>query len=135
MIRDLSETLRKVLTDVTVTAPFPELAAATIVFDRPATGFNPTVPTIDLFLYDVRENLELRNNEPTIRRNGSQASITPPPRRIDCSYLVTAWPVGMTELPLQEHRLLGQVLRVLAGFPTIPAGFLQGSLVGQEPPL
>jgi hypothetical protein len=49
--------------------------------------------------------------------------------------LVTAWPVGGAELPLQEHRLLSQTLQTLSRHPTIPASFLQGSLVGQQPPL
>jgi hypothetical protein len=48
---------------------------------------------------------------------------------------VTAWPVGGVEPALQEHRLLGQALQVFAALPTIPPGFLQGVLVGQEPPL
>ena len=137
MIRYLSETLEKLLTDPGVVAPFPELKVAKIAFEPPLAGFKPVEPTVDLFLYDVRENLELRSNEPIIKRNGSQATITQPPRRIDCSYLVTAWPTGATgnALALLEHRLLGQVLRVLAGFPKIPAKFLQGDLIGQEPPL
>lgn len=49
--------------------------------------------------------------------------------------IVTAWPVGGMEPALQEHQLLSQVLQVLSRYPTIPASFLQGSLVGQEPPL
>jgi hypothetical protein len=48
---------------------------------------------------------------------------------------VTAWPVGGAELALQEHRLLTQVLRVLSRYPMIPASFLKGSLVSQDPPL
>src|SRR5262249_5156735 len=44
-------------------------------------------------------------------------------------------PVGVGELPLQEHQLLGEVLQVLSRYPTIPTNFLQGSLAGQAPPL
>jgi hypothetical protein len=92
---------------------------------------------VDLFLYDVRENVDLRSNEPVIELNGL-FKIHRPPLRMACSYLVTAWPVGGAELPLQEHRLLSQVLQVLSRYPTIPGPprtFLKGSLVGQEPPL
>lgn len=135
MIRDLSQALRSILDDPGLTPNYPELAAAQITFDRPTEPFNPTQTTVNLFLYDIRENLEFRNNEPEIRTSEGQATITGPPLRIQCSYLVTAWPVGGTDLALQEHRLLSQVLRVLAGYPTIPGSFLQGSLVGQEPPL
>lgn len=133
MIRDLSETLRAVLDDPAL--PFPDLAAANIVFERPAPTFTPGQTTVDLFLYDVRENLELRSNEQFLRPNGTRRKIEPPPRRIECSYLVTAWPVGGAEPALQEHRLLAQTLRTLGRYPTIPTKFLQGELVGQAPPL
>ena len=135
MIRDLSETLRAILDDPALAAEFPELAAAQIVFDRPTEQFNPQQTTIDLFLYDVRENMELRSNEPVIERNNGTATIHRPPMRVACSYLVTAWPVGGAEPPLQEHRLLSQTIQVLSRYPTIPASYLKGKLVGQEPPL
>lgn len=135
MIRDLSETLKAVLQDPTFTLVFPELAAADIVFDRPLDPFNPPKTTIDVFLYDVRENLELRSNEYTVSKINGQSITHPAALRLACSYLVTAWPVGGAELALQEHRLLTQVLRVLSRYPMIPASFLQGSLVGQDPPL
>ncbi len=135
MIRDLSETLKAVLRDPTFTTVFPELAGADIIFDRPLDPFNPPKTTIDLFLYDVRENLDLRSNEVTVTKIGSQSITTPAALRLACSYLVTAWPVGGAELALQEQRLLTQVLRVLSRYPIVPAGFLQGSLVGQDPGL
>lgn len=136
MIHDLSTTLHAILDDNSLGARFPELLAANIAFDRPDDNFQPQAPAaLDLFLYDIRENVELRNNEPIVQRNGHQATIQPPPRRIDCSYLVTAWPTGAPPLELREHQLLGQALEVLAGYPTIPHIFLQGSLVDQEPPL
>ncbi len=132
MIRDLSETLKAILQDASVP---PELAASDILFDRPTDPFNPGKTTIDLFLYDVRENTELRSNERQVERKDHQSITHPAPLRLNCSYLVTAWPVGGAELALQEHRLLAQVLRALGQFPTIPARHLHGSLVGQDPPL
>jgi len=135
VIRDLSATLEAVLTDPALTADFPELAASTVTFERPTDTFSPSSTSLDLFLFDIRENLELRTNEPQVERIGREVVVRQPPRRIDCSYLVTAWPVGGTELPLQEHRLLSQALQVLIRNPTLPAPFLVGQLVGQEPPL
>jgi hypothetical protein len=132
MIRDLSEALKAVLTQKGLPA---ELAASQIVFERPVESFAPTQTTIDLFLYDVRQNLELRSNEPVVQRSNGQALISRPPLRVACTYLVTAWPVGGTDLALQEHRLLSQVLTVLARYPLIPEAFLKGSLVGQQPQL
>lgn len=132
MIRDLSQTLQTILTQPGLPT---ELAAARIMFDRPSEQFNPTQTAVNLFLFDVQENKELRSNEPMLNRNNGQATIRQPPIRIACSYLVTAWPVGGAELSLQEHRLLSQVLQVLSRYPSIPETFLQGSLRGQEPPL
>jgi hypothetical protein len=91
MIRDLSETLKGILQDPSVP---PELAAADILFDRPSDPFTLTKTTMDLFLYDVRENTELRSNEHVVERRNNQSIIHPAPLRLNCSYLVTAWPVG-----------------------------------------
>jgi hypothetical protein len=113
----------------------PELAAADVVFDRPTDPFNPGRSAINLFLYDVRENTELRSNEQQKERVGNQTIVHPAPLRLNCSYLVTAWPFGGAELALQEHRLLAQVLRVFGQYPTIPTQFLQGSMKKQDPPL
>jgi hypothetical protein len=135
MIDDLSRSLRAILDDPGLAAPFPELAAAQISFERPSETFNPAQTTVDLFLYAVRENVDLRDNQPNVTRLNGQVAIRRPPLRVDCSYLVTAWPVGGVEPSLQEHRLLSQVLQVFSALPTIPPGFLQGVLVGQEPPL
>lgn len=135
MINELSETLRAMLDDPALAAAFPELAAAQVVFDRPAEQFNPSQTTIDLFLYDVREDMELRSNEPVVERLNGRAVIKRPPLRVMCSYLLTAWAVGGGELPLQEQKILSQAMMVLARYPTIPPPFLKGSLAAQEPPL
>ncbi|WHZ21111.1 MAG: hypothetical protein OJF47_000223 [Nitrospira sp.] len=135
MIDDLSKTLKAVLHDPAFAIQFPELAGAEILFDRPVDPFTPAQSTVDVFLYDLRENLDLRLNEPTATRVNNQVVTHPAALRLACSYLVTAWPVGGNDLPLQEQKLLAQVLRVLSRYPTIPASFLQGSLVGQDPPL
>lgn len=134
MIRDLSQTIRAILTQPNIPA---ELARAQIVFDRPTEQFKPSQTSVDVFLYDIRENVELRSNEPIVERQNGQALIHAPPMRVACSYLITAWPVGVSgdELFLQEHRLLSQALQVLSRYPTIPQEFLQGSLRQQEPPL
>jgi hypothetical protein len=133
MIDDLSQTLRTMLTRG---GPEP-LKSAQIVFDRPADPFTPQQTTVDLFLYDIREDLELRSNEPVIERQSGQVITHRPPLRVACSYLVTAWPGGLTgdAAVLLEQRLLSQTLQVLAGQPTIDPLLLQGSLKGQEPPL
>lgn len=133
-IDDLSYTLEAVLKDPSFATMFPELHGADIVFDRPSDPFSPKQTTIDLFLYDVRENLDLRLNEVTTTRVGNQVITHPAALRLACSYLVTAWPVG--GIPWQlEQRLLTEVLVVLSHYPIIPSTFLYGSMVGQDPSL
>jgi hypothetical protein len=135
MLRDLSKTLENVLHDPAQMPDYAELKNAEIAFDRPTDPYGPAKSTINVFLYDLRENAELRSNEPRIRRKGDLAFTEKPPLRLSCSYLVTAWPSGGTDLVLQEHRLLGQVIRVLARYPTIPESLIVPGLKGQEPPL
>jgi len=132
MIDDLSRTLRDILED-----ELSELlhSSVEIVFERPDDKFNPTQTTVNLFLYDIRENTELRSNELGIERKNGQVLIHRPPLRVACTYLITAWPVSGEDLPLQEHRLLSQILNVLSKYPTIPERCIYDSLKGQEPPL
>ncbi len=104
-----------------------------IVFDLPDSSPNSQQRAVSFFLYAVRENRELRSTEWPTRRieDGRRVEKTPPPARVDCSYLVTAWAVDT----FHEHWLLGQVMTVLLRHRRLPAGLLQGKLRGQEPPV
>ena len=96
-----------------------------------------TLPAVDLFLYDLRENLDLRSNDDLIERfDGGKAQRLRPPVRVDASYLITAWPGGQQQGSSQdEHRLLGAVMRVLLRYRTLPRERLKGSLANQQLPL
>ena len=137
MIRDVSETLQAILDDPNLGAAFQKLLDAQIAFERPSEQFAPSVTTVDLFLFDIRENRELRAKEPFVERRNGRASIQRPPMRVDCSYLVTAWVAGGAgpKPVLEEHEILGQAMQVFARYPTIPEKFLQGSLKEQTLPL
>lgn len=119
-----------------------------ISFAAPDSDFPPssvTLPAVDLFLYDVRENMELRNAVWIVERqfepgnNGDLAQKAfrrRSPVRVDCSYLITAWSSeSSTTRALDEHHLLSQVMKVLLRHPVLPEVLLQGTLKGQEPPL
>src|SRR5262245_35703366 len=111
-----------------------------VSFATPDDQFPPqsvTLPAIDLFLYDVRENSELRSNEVYVEsRSNGTATRRRAPVRVDFSYLVTAWPSTSVPDPAQdEHRLLGEVMQVLLRHRTIPEEVLQNDLRGQEVPL
>ncbi|OEU69014.1 MAG: hypothetical protein BA863_05570, partial [Desulfovibrio sp. S3730MH75] len=137
MIDDLDKTLEKLLRQA---LPQELISQITISFAAPNDQFPPTsvtLPAIDLFLYDVRENLNLRSNEWTMKRH-SNGTVTKkrPPVRVECSYLVTVWPSESTPNPVSdEHHLLGEVMKVLLRYATIPAEVLHGSLKGHESPL
>ncbi len=129
MLDDLDRTLKTLLE-----SELPPLLRqqASITFAAPDGKFpTPTVslPAIDLFLYDVRENRDLRSNEPVLERTADGHTLKQQaPVRVDCSYLVTAWATDGHEAAASEHALLGEVLRVLLRTPAIPAGHLQGAL-------
>jgi Pvc16 N-terminal domain len=130
MIDDLDRTLKNLLEDPE--CGLPELdPSPTITFGAPDSKFAPTPPAINLFLYDVRENRELRSNEVVVERTADgKASLLPSPPRVDCSYLITAW--AADGAPDAEHRLLGAVMRVLLCSATIPERVLHGELKDQQ---
>ena len=140
MIHDLDSTLRTLLLRDLPAALADQVA---ISFDTPDDQFPPTsvaLPAIDLFMYDVRENRELRSNQQLVQRDGrGRATRFPPLVRVDCSYLITAWPSESAPNPAEdEHMLLGEVMMVLLRYPKLPAEVLQGSLRAtrdQNPPL
>jgi hypothetical protein len=137
MFQDLDSTLSTLL----MTQLPPDLAEqVTISFVTPDDQFPPAgvpTPAVNLFLYDMSENRDLRLTAPTMeRRLDGRTLLHPAPVRIDCSYLITAWPKSGVPSPDQdEHRLLGEVLRVLLRFREIPAQVLQGSMTSLSSPI
>jgi uncharacterized protein DUF4255/carboxypeptidase family protein len=71
-----------------------------------------------VYLVDLRENRKLRTNERERMAVGTDVFEVPPPRRVDCHYLISAWsPVAITvaiDPSLDEHALLAEAARVLS---------------------
>jgi len=137
IIEDLDATLATMLRE-DLKAHFQEQVQ--VSFAAPDNDFPPqsvTVPAVDLFLYDVRENLELRSNEVVVQRDAAGRLVQfQPPVRVDFSYLVTAWPSESQADPwTDEHRLLGAVMQCLLRHRTLPPALLQGALATQDPPV
>ena len=137
MIDDLDKTL-ELLLKRELHQDFVDQVA--ISFATPDDQFPPSsvnLPAIDLFLYDVRENRELRNNEWKIERRDNGVNVKKPgPFRIECSYLITACAIESAGSPAQdEHRILGEVMKVLLKYSTIPIEISQGSLKSNDLPL
>jgi hypothetical protein len=132
VLHDLDATLAALLDS--------ELAVrnVTISFAAPDDQFPPSsvrLPAIAFFLYEVRENVDLRTNQWELDRQPNGVTTRKrPPVRVDCSYLITAWPSESAPNPAQdEHRLLGEVMKVLLRHRRIPEAYLRGELVGQDP--
>ena len=111
-----------------------------ISFAAPDDQFPPSgvsLPAIAFFLYDMRENTDLRTNQwEQERRADGMVTRKQSPARVDCSYLITAWPSPSAPNPAEdEHRLLGAVMKVLLRHRSIPDAYLHGELVGQDPPM
>jgi hypothetical protein len=134
MLHDLDATLAALLQ---AELSLPNVAVS---FQGPDEQFPPSsvaLPAISLFLYDVRENLELRTNQWELQKQANGVtSRRRSPARVDCSYLITAWASSSAPDPAaDEHRLLGEVMAVLLRHRTIPDTHLRGRLTDQEPPV
>jgi len=141
MLQDLDRTLEELLKNELP----PEVTdlvygkKVTLSFSTPDKDFADRLedlPAINLFLYNVRENMELRTVPWSLERENGMASKKRNPVRVECSYLITAWlPLDENDKNQKEHRLLGAVMKVLLRHRIIPAAVLQGELEGQEPPI
>jgi hypothetical protein len=123
MLADLDESLRRLLTRELEQHGF---GGVSVVFDAPAREWAMALsgPTVNLFLYDLREAGDLREAEWREHRENGSARMTRPPLRLHCSYAVTAWARAIED----EHRLLSQVLTVLFAHERLPSDFLAGDL-------
>ena len=122
MLADLDETLRVLLKRELARHGFDGVDVA---FDAPAREWSSQLsgPTVDLFLYDLRESHEFRPTDWREDRSNGHREVRPP-MIMECSYAVTAW----TQAVEDEHRLLSQVLGVLFAFPRLPTDVLAGRL-------
>src|SRR3954466_14761189 len=95
-----------------------------IAFDAPSKEWSGklTKPTVDMFLYDLREAADRADVNMSEARGNGQAIVSPPPLRLELTYSVTAW----TKAVEDEHRLLSQVLAILFSYKRIPQEVLDG---------
>jgi hypothetical protein len=106
--------LPDVITDVEFAAPTRDWAA------------RRNAPTVNLYLYDIREEVARRERGPVAVR-GPQGHVLhrrQPPRWFRLSYLVTAW----TSRPEDEHRLLSALLVLLLRHEVLPPEGLTAAL-------
>jgi Pvc16 N-terminal domain len=123
MIHDVDEALRKLVLQYAVNG-----SGAEVSFDAPTKDWaaRRNAPTVNVYLYDVREDLDRREVQfDEIRDDsGRVTERRPPPRRYKLSYLVTCW----TQRPEDEHRLLSSLLAAFLKYETVPREVLPGTL-------
>jgi hypothetical protein len=129
MLADLDETIKQLL----VTEMPIRNGEIDVNFDQPKREWSArlTKPTVNFFLYDVRQNVELRQFQwERVNGNGrpNVATLKRPPLRIDCHYMITTWAAE----PEDEHRLLTRTLLTLFRYAKLPPDRLYGKLEGIE---
>jgi hypothetical protein len=123
MINDLDETLKQLL----VEKAGLNSSEVDISFDIPTREWSTPVtrPTVNLYLFDLRENRQLRetywDDEPG---ETGRINLKRRPLRIDLSYMITCW-TSETE---DQHRLLWRVMETFFRHSPLPDDILQGDL-------
>jgi len=105
-----------------------------IAFQMPTRQWEAGIsrPTINVYLFDIRENTELRNPNPWVVRQGpgNTAIKIRAEIRMDLTYKIAAFATTVED----EHRLLARTLVTLLQNPVLPQEVLDSSLAGQEIP-
>ena len=130
MITDLDETIKQLLIKKGAIDP----AEVDISFKTPDREWSASIskPTVNLYLYDIRENHELRGTEWRIEKDqNGLATRKKNPSRVDLSYLITVWTNDIED----EHRLLWHTLLVLFRYAELPEEVLAGQLSGLQYPI
>jgi hypothetical protein len=123
MLADLDESLRTLLQRELGRHGFDNVDIAFESPDKEWSG-QLAAPTVDVFLYDLRESNDHRHRAIDERRATGGAIETRPPLILECSYAITAW----TQAVEDEHRLLSQILTILYSYLRLPADALSGRL-------
>ena len=151
MIEDLSNSIKALLEYELLTPGQEVIPNLSISFAQPDDNFPPasvTKPAVNLFLYDVREDLKLRHNERFRYQQMPPASydVKRQPLLMECSYLVTAWSDSATAAANDEHTVLSAMIMALRRYNCLPdtlpnkidlegspIQILQGALAGINP--
>jgi hypothetical protein len=104
-----------------------------IEFDQPKREWSARLnrPTLNLFLYDLRENNFLRQPEWQVEKKNGVAVKKLSPIRLNLNYMITAW----ASEPEDEHNLLYRTLLVLFRYPDLPEDLLPETLKNQSLPI
>ena len=123
MISQVDEALRDIIRSEAL-----QESSIEVVFDAPTKDWaaRRNAPTVNVYLYDIREDLRRRERGWSEQRNdgGTVVARRPAPKFFKLSYLVTAW----TQRPEDEHRLLDSLLRAFLLYDALPRRLVTGPL-------
>jgi len=122
VLYDLNKSLEKILIQRGNITP----NQIDISFEQPNGQWSARLsrPTLNCWCFDLHENIKLRTVTPTTSRNGNQGQRAYPARRIDLTYLITAWASKIED----EHQLLWRALAALKRVPVLEAKECEGLL-------
>jgi hypothetical protein len=131
MIHDVDQLLEKLVKKDALNGSSVEL-----VFEAPTKDWvaRRSGPAVDLYLYDIREDLERRVPAWEDVKDAAGQKTTDrrlPPRRYRLAYLVTAW----TQRPEDEHRLLSSLLSCFIRNAMLKPEELEGTLAEPNLPV
>lgn len=128
MLRDLNRTLEKLLYEE---GKIPR-NDIDIAFDTPTGEWSASLnrPTLSVWCFDMRENVHRRvaGLDTRADRGANHGRHQMPARRIDLSYLVTAWARKVED----EHMLIWRALQTLKRFPIFRPEDCEGDLQYQK---
>ena len=129
MFADLDSTIRELL----IRHVPLDLSEIDVSFDAPDREWSGRLnrPCVNCYLYDIRENHQLRETSWEVTRTNGSVHAKKGPLRFDVTYQVTVWARQAED----EHRLLWRVLSALARNPSLPEETLQGGLKEQPFPI
>lgn len=124
MLHDFDKTLEKLL----ISEGKLDSNEIDVSFEQPTSDWSSRLsrPTLNCWCFDLRENIKLRQPDRGYggQPNGNAIRIVSPPRRVDVSYLVTAWARKVED----EHLLLWRALATLKRVTSIEPSQCEGSL-------
>jgi hypothetical protein len=130
MIHDVDQLLERLVKKEALNGSSVEL-----VFEAPTKDWvaRRSGPAVDLYLYDIREDLERRVPawEDLKDASGETKDRRLPPRRYRLAYLVTAW----TQRPEDEHRLLSALLGCFIRNAMLKPEELEGDIAAADLPI
>jgi hypothetical protein len=93
-----------------------------VTFENPVSPWRASLirPTVNLFLFDLHENTELRTNNFQISKTDKESIRRLPPRRIDTRFLVTPF----ANTAEDEYALLSRLTGTLLQHDQLPAEVL-----------